>query len=81
MSSGSCRPPTIGVVMPPGATAFTRTPRRAYSIARVRVIASTPPLLALYAVIHGWPESADVEAAMTMEPFDSTRAGRARRVV
>ena len=40
-------------------------------------MASTPPFEALYAVIHGWPESADVDDAITIAPFDSTRAGRA----
>jgi hypothetical protein len=35
----------IGVSMTPGATAFTLIPSLAYSIARLRVIASSPPLV------------------------------------
>jgi hypothetical protein len=31
--------------MTPGATAFTRTPREAYSIASERVTAASPPLV------------------------------------
>ena len=34
-----------GVLMTPGATAFTRTPRDAYSIASERVTAASPPLV------------------------------------
>ena len=39
----------IGVTVKPGATAFTRTPCSAQSIARERVSAATAPLLAVYA--------------------------------
>ena len=39
--SGGC----IGVLMTPGATALTRMPRSAYSIASDRVTASSPPLV------------------------------------
>ena len=39
--SGSC----IGVLMTPGATALTRTPRAAYSMASDLVTAASPPLV------------------------------------
>ena len=42
--SGKAKSPVIGVSMEPGDTVLARMPRLAYSTARTRVKASTPPL-------------------------------------
>ena len=46
---------TMFVLVPPGATAFTRTPLFAVFVAKALVSCTTPPLLAQYAALHGRP--------------------------
>ena len=66
-----------GVSTGPGQSALQRTPRRAHSTAISRVIASTPPLLAVYAICGvAAPISATNDATLTIEPPpESTMAG------
>ena len=46
MLAGNCTASVMPVLISPGQTQFTRTPRLAYSMAMLRLMASTPPLLA-----------------------------------
>ena len=66
-----------GVWIGPGHSALTRTPVRAYSTAISRVIDSTPPLLAVYAIwATAEPMSATSEATLiTDPPPDAMSAG------
>src|SRR2546426_1009773 len=65
----------IGVTVKPGATAFTRTPCTAQSIASDRVSAATAPLLAVYAACEGSETSAACDATLTTEPAPALRSG------
>ena len=68
---------SIGVSIGPGHRAFARMPRRAYSTAISRVIASTPPLLAVYAICAvAAPMIATNDATFTIDPPpESSMAG------
>ena len=64
MSSSS-----IGVAIGPGQSEFARMFWRAYSTAISRVIESTPPLLAVYAICAvAAPTSATNDATLTIDP-------------
>src|SRR5256886_3464876 len=52
----------------PGATALTRTPCRAHSIAAVLVSASSAPLAAAYRLIVGTPTDAVRDVTLTIDP-------------
>ena len=58
----------IGVRVNPGATALTRTPCSAQSIASERVSAATAPFAAVYAACWGNETSAACEATLTTAP-------------
>ena len=66
---GAC----MGVLMMPGATALTRIPLSAYSIARERVTASSPPLVSDASAdgtpLTGWPTSVVVRFTMCPPPL------------
>src|SRR5262249_17364983 len=64
----------MGVTVKPGATAFTRTPCSAQSIASERVSAATAPLLAVYAACCGSETSAACEETLTTAPRPARRA-------
>ena len=60
----------MGVRVPPGVTWFTRIPRGARSVAKFRVIARTPALVAAYAIEQ--PDDVDVSEVVvrpTASPF------------
>ena len=66
------------VFVPPGATAFTRTPLPRYSYVSARVRFTTPPLLPRYAALHGRPCRPALDAVFTMPPLPVARRwGRA----
>ena len=67
----------IGVLVPPGQTAFTRTPSLASSSASARVMPMTPCLDAQYGALKGTPTRPAAEATLTMEPLVASRCGRA----
>src|SRR4051812_33667616 len=71
--SGGC----IGVLMTPGATAFTRIPLSAYSIASERVTASSPPLVSDASAdgtpLTGWSTSVVVRLTTCPPPCASIR--------
>ena len=71
--SGIENPAIIGVFMPPGATALTRTPRFTYSTESARVRFTTPPFDAQYAAEYGWPMRPAFDATLTIEPPPSRR--------
>ena len=66
-----------GVSIGPGHKTLARIPRRAYSTANSRVMARTPPLLAVYAICGtADPMSATSDDTFTMvPPPESIRAG------
>src|SRR5262245_21763594 len=70
-ASGAC----IGVLMTPGATALTRMPLSAYSIASDRVTASSPPLVSDASAdgtpLTGWFTSVVVTFTMCPPPWVS----------
>ena len=68
---------SIGVAIGPGHSEFARMPCRAYSTAISRVIESTPPLLAVYAICAvAAPMIATNDATLTIDPPpDSSIAG------
>src|SRR5207244_5957097 len=65
----------IGVKVKPGATAFTRTPCSAQSIASERVRAATAPLLAVYAAWEGSETSAACDATLATDPAPALSSG------
>ncbi len=67
--------------MAPGQSELARIPERPYSTAISRVIASTPPLLDVYAICAvAAPTSATKEATLMIEPPpDSSIAGMPAR--
>src|ERR1700730_7861441 len=69
----------IGVSIPAGATALTRTPRRLNSTAIARVINDTPPFDAQYAALYGCPKRPALDETLTMQPRLASRCGRQAR--
>src|SRR6516162_6485117 len=58
-----------GVLTRPGAIAFTRIWREAHSIAQDRVIFTTAPLVAWYAMLgYQPPDNPSIEAVLTIRP-------------
>jgi hypothetical protein len=64
-----------GVSNRPGAIVFTRMPTPARSRAAGRVMPTTPPLEALYAICPIWPSNAAIEAVLTMTPRSPSSVG------
>ena len=65
----------ISVSITPGATALTRIPSGAHSIARSRVIAAIPPLAALYEARFPAPRMAAIDETLTIAPPCRARSG------
>ena len=69
----------IAVLIRPGATALTRTPRGPHSAAAWRVKAETPAFDAEYKPPPTWEISAAIEEILTIEPPVRSRCGSAKR--
>jgi hypothetical protein len=66
-----CNSAVASVVVRLGATAFTRTPRAAYSRASDRVRFENAPLAALYPLPHQSPPRPEADDTLTIEPWFS----------
>src|SRR5438105_15818910 len=66
-----------GVSTPPGHTQLTRMPSKASSTAIDFMNSRSAPFDAQYAALYGCPWMPEIEATVTMLPFDSRRCGSA----